>query len=278
MAGITPQEKLTMLQRNLRGMGRVLIAYSGGVDSAFLLKAAHDCLGASCLGVIADSPSLPRSELRDAEQFAREIGVAVRVIQTNEINNPDYAANPANRCYFCKHELFDSLAQIAREEKWDTIAYGEIADDAGDHRPGAVAAGQFAIRAPLKEAGMTKADIRALSREWGLPTADKPAMACLASRIPHGEPVTPEVLSMIERAEESLRRLGFREFRIRHHRMDGTGLALARIEFAPEEIAKAAAEPLRGQIAREIKACGYVFVAVDIEGYRRGSVNAVSLS
>ncbi|MDZ4744226.1 MAG: ATP-dependent sacrificial sulfur transferase LarE, partial [Verrucomicrobiota bacterium] len=242
-------EKLEALKSKLHGMGRVLLAYSGGVDSSFLLKVAHDCLGANCLGIIADSPSIPRRELDDAVRLAKEIGAHLRIVKTGELENGDYADNPPNRCYFCKHELFDQMTQIAQAEKWDTLVYGEMADDVGDFRPGAAAAVEFAVRAPLKEVGMTKVEIRALSKQLDLPTADKPAMACLSSRIPHGEPVTQEVLGMIEMAEEFLSSLGFHEFRVRHHRMSGNGMALARLELAPDELARATDPVMRGEIA-----------------------------
>ena len=199
-------ERIERLRGLLRSYGSCLVAYSGGVDSAFLAYVAHQVLGDKALAAIADSPSLPRRELEEALALARQFHFPVRVIRTREFENTSYLANPDNRCYFCKHELFTELAPLAKAEGLAVIAYGENASDIGDYRPGAQAAAQFQVRAPLKEAGLTKADIRALSAELGLPTADKPQMACLSSRVPYGEAVTPEKLRMIEQAEIRLAR------------------------------------------------------------------------
>ena len=218
--GTVSVNKLEQFRAALRAYGSCLVAYSGGVDSVFLARVAHEVLGDRALAVIADSPSLPRRELQEALALADQFHFPVRVVQTAEFDNPDYLANPANRCYFCKHELFEQLAPIARAEKFAVIAYGENASDNGDFRPGAQAAAEFQVRAPLKEAGLTKAEIRELSAQLGLPTADKPQMACLSSRIPHGEPVTPEKLAMIEAAENVLRDLGFHDVRVRHHELE----------------------------------------------------------
>jgi uncharacterized protein len=281
--------KLEQLQSLLRGCGRTLVAYSGGVDSAFLAKAAGDVLGKDALAVIADTPSLPRRELDEALELGRRFGFAVRVVPTDELNNPDYTSNPANRCYFCKSELFDKLAVLAKAEGWQTIVYGENADDAGDFRPGAQAAREFQVRAPLKEVHLTKAEIRALSAELGLPTADKPAMACLSSRIPYGEPVTAEALAMIESAENILRDLGFHDVRVRHHTMGNPKSEaesarhaeqirnpkslLARIEVGPAELGRFFANGLRDEVIDALRRIGYTYVTVDLAGYRRGSSN-----
>lgn len=262
-------DKLQQLQSVLTQYGRTLVAYSGGVDSAFLAKVAGDTLGKNALAVIADTPSLPRRELDEALALGRQFGFAVRVIQTNELADARYAGNPSDRCYFCKSELFSKMAVLARAEGWQTIVYGENADDAGDLRPGATAAKEFAVRAPLKEVGLTKADIRALSAELGLPTAEKPSMACLSSRVPYGEPVTVEALAMVEAAENVLRDAGFRDVRVRHHRN------MARIEVGPGEIARFLKNGLRDRVVNGLKRIGYVYVTLDLQGYRQGSGNEV---
>lgn len=256
----------------LASYGSCVVAYSGGVDSVFLAYVAHDVLGERALAAIADTPSLPRRELHEALELGRRFGFPVRVIRTREFENPDYLANPLNRCYFCKHELFEELIPLARAEGFRVVVYGENASDIGDHRPGAQAAAEFAVRAPLKEAGLTKEDIRELSAMMGLPTADKPQMACLSSRIPYGEVVTPEKLRMIEQAEDVLRNAGFRDVRVRHHELKNGHLA--RIELGPEELERLFAKPERPrQIAEAIKHLGYAHVTLDLLGYRRGSLN-----
>ena len=281
----------------LRACGSCLVAYSGGVDSVFLARVAHDVLGDRALAVIADSPSLPRCELQEALEIAAKFQFPVRVVQTAEFENPDYLSNPANRCYFCKHELFGQLAPIARAEKFAVIAYGENASDIGDFRPGAQAAAEFQVRAPLKEVGLTKSEIRELSARLGLPTADKPQMACLSSRIPQGEPVTPEKLAMIEAAENVLRDLGFHDVRVRHHelrsaefgmrndnraasdaqnsslRISHSALYLARIELGPMEIPRFLGSGVMTKAAEALKKIGYAHVTLDLLGYRRGSLN-----
>jgi uncharacterized protein len=281
-------DRYERLRGILRSCGSCLVAYSGGVDSAFLACVAHEVLGDKALAAIADTPSLPRRELEQALALARQFGFPVRVVRTHEFDNPSYVANPENRCFFCKQDLFSELAPLAKAEGLATIAYGENASDIGDHRPGAEAAAQFEVRAPLKEAGLTKADIRALSRKLGLPTAEKPQMACLSSRVPYGEPVTPEKLKMIEQAEDVLHDAGFYDVRVRHHELRGAevqkampppaprpALHLARIEIGPAEMPKLLQNGLSQKIARTLKQIGYAHVTLDLQGYRRGSMNEI---
>lgn len=282
----TTEQKLAQLRTLLQSYGSCLVAYSGGVDSVFLAQVAHQVLGDRALAVIADSPSLPRRELQEALELAARFAFPVRVVQTREFANENYTANPANRCYFCKHELFEELTPLARAEQFAVIAYGENASDIGDIRPGAKAAAEFQVRAPLKEAGLTKAEIRELSAQLGLPTADKPQMACLSSRVPYGETVNPAKLRMIEEAEYVLRDLGFRDVRVRHHELGagaearpvairplGVGLHLARIELAPAEIPQMLTDGKLAKVAEELKKIGYAHVTLDLQGYRRGSTN-----
>ncbi len=286
----------------LRSYGSCLVAYSGGVDSVFLARVAHDVLGEKALAAIADSPSLPRRELQEALDLGVKFKFPVRVVRTSEFDNPSYTANPNNRCYFCKSELFTELVPLAKAEGFAVIAYGENASDVGDFRPGAQAAKEFQVRAPLKEVGLTKAEIRALSAQLGLPTADKPQMACLSSRVPYGQNVTPEKLRMIEAAENVLRDLGFYDVRVRHHEMRSefrvsdvglnkagtpdskletanqrieTTVHLARIEVAAAELPKFLENGNAAKIAQALKSVGYLHVTLDLEGYRRGSLNEV---
>jgi len=267
------KNKLEKLQALLKSYGSCIVAYSGGVDSVFLARVANDVLGDRALAVIADSPSLPRRELQEALDLGVKFKFPVRVIQTEEFANENYTANPANRCYFCKHELFEELTPLARAENFAVIAYGENASDIGDFRPGAKAAAEFQVRAPLKEVGLTKTEIRELSAQLGLPTADKPQMACLSSRVPYGEMVSPEKLRMIERAEYVLHDLGFHEVRVRHHELQKQNLA--RIELPPAEIPALLANGKLATVADELKKIGYAHVTLDLQGYRRGSTNEV---
>ena len=257
------QEKIRALESLLRAHAPLVVAYSGGVDSACLLAVAQRTLGDRVLGVIADSPSLPRQALADALETARNFGSAVEVVRTDELNDPRYAANPINRCYFCKAELFQRLDALARERGFAAIAYGENADDPAHLRPGSQAAAEFSIVAPLKQAGLTKADVRALSREMGLPTADAPAQPCLSSRIPHGTPVTSGALALVERGEALVRSLGFRVFRVRYLAGEPPS---ARVQIAPEEMPALAAT--RDALESGLRAAGFGEVEVDPVGYR----------
>ena len=266
-------DKLQQLRGILRSYGSCVVAYSGGVDSVFLALVAHQELGNRSLAVIADSPSLPRRELAEALEIAEKFSFPVRVVKTAEFDNPEYLKNPQNRCYFCKSELFTELEPLAKAEGFAVIAYGENASDVGDFRPGAKAAGEFQVRAPLKEAGLTKAEIRDYSAKLGLPTSDKPQMACLSSRIPYGENVTPEKLRMIEAAENALRDLGFHDVRVRHHELKNG--QLARIELGADELARVFQNGASAKVVAACKAAGYTHATVDLEGYRRGSLNAV---
>lgn len=259
------RQKQKRLQLILGLYPRWLIAYSGGVDSTYLLAEATSLLGRSALGVIADSPSLPRKALSSAIAVAQNLGAQLRVIRTGELAKPEYAANPLNRCYFCKHELFDQMQRLALDERFPVLAYGENADDALELRPGAEAATEFKVRSPLREAGLTKAEIRWLSRERNLPTADQPAQPCLSSRIPHGTPVTREALLMVENAEDRLRAEGFRVFRVRYN-IAKDGAITAKLQVDPSELARL--YRLTTQLERDLRLMGFSRMMIDPIGYQ----------
>ena len=259
--------KRSALERILREMDSVVVAYSGGVDSAYLAVAAHRSLGARSLAVTADSESHSAEQRELAREVARRFGFPHRLIVTSELQNPLYARNDQDRCYHCKSELFRHLAPLALAEGFAHLVYGLIVDDLSDFRPGHRAAAEAGVRAPLAEAGLTKEDVRALSRELGLPTADLPASPCLSSRLPYGTPVTLEALRRVERAEAAVRALGFRELRVRH-----LGEA-ARVEIAREEMGRLADAALRAAVEQAVRSAGYAQATVDPEGYRRGRMN-----
>jgi len=269
MDGALLVSKRAALDRALRALGRTLLAYSGGVDSAFLSWAAHQVLGEDVLAVIADSASLARTQLADAIAFAGEHGIPLKVIATNELERPEYSRNDASRCFFCKDELFTVMEDFRREHGFESVAYGVNLDDDGDFRPGQLAAEQHRVVAPLRDAGLTKQDIRDLARAAGLRIWDKPASPCLSSRIEYGRPVTREALSIVEQGEDALRALGFRQFRVRHHG------EIVRIEIARDELPRALDSGMAATFAATFKALGFKFVTLDLEGFRSGSMNSL---
>ncbi len=262
-------DKMRALETSLDGLGNLMVAYSGGVDSAFLAATAWRVLGKRMLAVLADSPSLARRDLESAIAFANSLGMPLRIIATEELDKPEYARNDADRCFHCKDELFTSMEKLRAELGFEHIAYGMNADDRGDYRPGQRAAEQHSVVAPLAEAGLSKADVRALARAARYPVWDRPAAPCLSSRVEYGRKVTREVLDQIERGEESLRQLGFRELRVRHHG------ELARVEIARNELPRALTMEMLDAIAAALKEIGFKFVTLDCSGFRSGSLNAL---
>ncbi|MGH0031863.1 MAG: ATP-dependent sacrificial sulfur transferase LarE [Myxococcota bacterium] len=262
-------QKEALLRESLRKAGRLLVAFSGGVDSSYLALAAHRELGDDALAVTAVSPSYPESHRRVAEQVVADFAIPHRFVDTDEMANPDYRRNAADRCYHCKTELFRVMGELRGELGFESVAYGVNLDDTGDYRPGHRAADERGVLSPFLEAGLTKQDIRTLSREAGLPTADLPASACLSSRLPYGTEVTPERLRQVEDGEEALRRLGFRQLRLRHHG------DVARIEIDPAELPRALDPEMARRIHQAIKPLGFRWVSLDLEGYRTGSLNDV---
>jgi uncharacterized protein len=263
------EAKRVALDARLHSLGRLLVAYSGGVDSAYLAWAAHQALGADMLAVLADSPSLARAQMQDALAFAQEQHIPLEIVVTAEMEDPDYTRNDASRCFHCKDELFTVMEELRAARGFDCVAYGVNRDDQGDFRPGQEAARQHGVAAPLLDCSLGKNEIRELARAAGLRLWDKPASACLSSRIEYGRAVTPEALAQVERGEDALRALGFRQFRVRHHG------AIVRLEIAPGELARALSPEMAAQFTRIFKGLGFTYVTLDLEGFRSGSMNAL---
>ncbi len=266
---MTLEEKERKLEELLQGMAPVIVAFSGGVDSSYLAWKAHQVLGTQALAITAESPSVPSQQRRMAAQIVNQFGLNHKIVHTRELERAEYSANPSNRCYYCKDELFTVLRAIAAECGSATILDGLNADDLGDFRPGRKAGEEHHVRSPLLEAGLNKNEIRELSRRAGLPTADMPASACLSSRFPYGVPITEEMLKIVDQGEESLRAMGFRIFRVRHHDR------MVRLEFGPEDLKKALNPEMASTLTSTFKALGYKYVTLDLEGYRTGSANEV---
>ena len=265
----TTASKRVALEAKIRTLGRTLVAYSGGVDSAFLAWAAYRVLGSDMLAVIADSPSLARTHLNEAIAFAREENIPLEIITTRELDRAEYIRNDGNRCFHCKDELFTVMEAFRAAHGFDSIAYGVNVDDQGDFRPGQIAARQHHVAAPLLEAGLSKQEIRELAHNADLRLWDKPASACLSSRIEYGRPVTREALRIVEQGEDALRALGFRQFRVRHHG------EIVRIEIANDELPQALSSEMAREFTRIFKALGFKFVTLDLEGFRSGSMNSL---
>jgi pyridinium-3,5-biscarboxylic acid mononucleotide sulfurtransferase len=266
---MTLEEKEKRLEELLKDLAPVVVAFSGGVDSSYLAYKAHQVLGSRAIAVTAESASVPSQQRRMAAQVVSLIGIDHKIVYSKELERAEYSANPFDRCYYCKDELFSKLQAIAREYGSATVLDGLNADDLGDFRPGRKAGEEHQVRSPLMEAGLNKSEIRELSRRAGLPTADQPASACLSSRFPYGVPITEEKLKVVDRGEEALREMGFRIFRVRHHEH------LARLEFGPEDLKKALNPEIAARLAALFKGLGYKYVTLDLEGYRTGSANEV---
>ncbi len=262
-------QKSAELRSSLQSYQKLLVAYSGGIDSAYLAWEARQVLGANLLAVIADSPSLARAQLKDAVAFAQEQDIPLEILATSEMDRPDYVRNDGQRCFHCKDELFTVMEKFAIDRGFDTIAYGVNLDDQGDFRPGQHAARKHGVAAPLLEAKLTKQDIRQLAQDAGLRIWDKPASACLSSRIEYGRPVTREALAAVEAGEDALRALGFRQFRVRHHGQ------IARIEISRDELTRALSPDMASEFVRIFKALGFTYITLDLEGFRSGSMNAL---